>query len=63
MLEFALQRAVCGKSLNRAGAAVAVDAAKIAAAVADFKSNKYRKNERLMVFLVGVGSARNKFFH
>lgn len=43
MLEFALQRAVFGKSLSRAGAVVAVvavDAAKIAAAAADFKSNK-----------------------
>lgn len=62
MLEFALQRAVCGKSLNRAGAAVAVDAAKIAAAAADFKSNKYRKNERLMVFLVGCWLSQKQIF-
>lgn len=62
LLEFALQRAVCGKSLNRADAAVAVGAAKIAAAVVDFKSNKYRKNERLMVFLVGCWLSQKQIF-
>ena len=43
LLEFTLQRAVCGKSLNRVDAAVAVDAAKIAAAVVDFKSSKIER--------------------
>ena len=43
MLEFALQRAVCGKSLNRADAAVAVGVAKNAAAAVDFKNSKIER--------------------
>lgn len=50
------------KEFESGGCSGCSGCSKIAAAAADFKSNKYRKNERLMVFLVGCWLSQKQIF-